>query len=351
MVKLSFEEPIRSEQRLGTRLGWAAYRVVVDVSLIEARSFHFEAIAPPGLKITEARLSDNEQDEPVREEGFLRRVHLYRPGAEGAGAGTAVLWLTVSGPGFIGGAWIASLLTLGALGACAIWAENIAANPTSAPALLLILPGLIASYIARPDQHALTTRLLSGARRLLMFSAFLAYLAAGRVALSGGTPKTLDEVEARADSLETWLTWLAAFAFLSSAALGISFLRGRINLGGIRDYWSPKRFRDSKCLPVQQYAVYEHIRSRATPAVVDDKHELYEQDPPGRVRFVRTTWYGTVIVTWEIEDADGDSVVSVVTDYLSGFAGSVLRPLILRRKAKRASASLNELDAWARAGT
>jgi hypothetical protein len=129
LIKLSYQERIKAKQRALTRLGWAAYRVGVDSSLFEARSSHFEAEAPRGLRILTARLSDMHRREPATERGFLRRVHLYRPRAHAVNAATAVLWLVVSG-GFLGGALLAAALGFGALVACAIAAESIAENPT-----------------------------------------------------------------------------------------------------------------------------------------------------------------------------------------------------------------------------
>src|SRR5271166_1794574 len=182
IIKLAFEQPIESELKWRTSLGWDPYEVWVDSPLIEARTYHFEAEAPPGLRITKATLSDDRHNIPVKDHGFLRRVHLYREDAAQAGAGTAVMRLCV-GASFGGGAFLSAALTTGALLGAAVFADKIATNPTSAPALLLFLPGLIATYIARPEQHPLTTRLLWGARRLLLGIALLAYAAAARVAL------------------------------------------------------------------------------------------------------------------------------------------------------------------------
>jgi hypothetical protein len=49
-----------------------------------------------------------------------------------------------------------------------------------------LVPGPIASYVGRPDQHALTTRLLSAARMMLLAAAGDSYAVAATIALSGG---------------------------------------------------------------------------------------------------------------------------------------------------------------------
>jgi hypothetical protein len=185
IFRLSYQQPITYSLPVRARLGWEPYKVAVDSSWIDSRNFHFEAEAPPGLRIASATLIDD-RAEPISDSGFLRRTHLFRYSAERAGAASASLDLRVSGHGFIGGAFMASTLVLLAVGGCWFEAENIAKSPTSAPALLLLLPALIASYIARPDQHALTTRLLSFARWLLLLSSGIAYACAAFVALDGG---------------------------------------------------------------------------------------------------------------------------------------------------------------------
>ena len=210
LIKLSFEESFDSgDVRILTRLGWESYQVAIDSPLIEARSYHLEVTAPPGLRIAGASLTDaKDSQETDPEHANARRAHLYRRRATDAGAATAVLRLSVSGVGFVGGGFLAALLAFSALLACAIFARRIVSNPTSAPALLLVLPGLIASYVGRSDQHALTTRLLSWARHALLFAALTTYIAAARVALDGGAASEA-AIPSRTSALQEWLFPLA----------------------------------------------------------------------------------------------------------------------------------------------
>lgn len=219
IIKLSFREPIFSEMSWRTGLGWKPYTVLVDSSFIGAQSFHFEAQAPAGLRIDGAALASDRKTE--WQEGMLRRAHLYLPNAEQGRAATAVLDLRVAGSGFVRDAWLASLLVTAAIGACLIWAPNIVRNSSSAPALLLLLPGLIATYLGRPDHHGLTQRLLAWTRRTLMFSALLAYATAARVALSGPPPAET-EVHDEVQALRCFLWVVLACSAVASGILVVA---------------------------------------------------------------------------------------------------------------------------------
>jgi hypothetical protein len=185
IVKLTFRAPMSHQPSLGVSSGWRPYELLVDSSFVEARNHHFEAQAPNGLRIVEAQLGS--ENDAVRDTGFLRRIHLYLRNAERAGGTTAKVYLRVSAQGFIQSAWLPALLVSLALAGAYAKASEIAVNPNAAPALFLLLPGLIATYVGRPDLHALTSRLLGLARRLLLLSALAAYVVAGTVASLGAT--------------------------------------------------------------------------------------------------------------------------------------------------------------------
>ena len=344
LVKLRFEQPIASEQRRLARLGWSSYRVGIDSPLIEARRFHLEAQSPPGLRITKARFTDDGSQVAIGDSGFLRRVHLYRPGAERAGAGTAVLWLRVSGQGFIGGAPLAAGLVTLALTACWASAREIATNPTSAPALLVVLPGLIATYIGRADQHALTTRLLSTARRLLLFAALLAYTGAAKIALGGG-PATGPALDERMSSLRLWLGVLALASLLPLIGLGITWLQGRV---GMRSLWLPARVEESRFVAAAPERVFETLRDLDEPGLVPPDYDLADQDDGRRLHFVRTQWHGDWVLTITLEPSNGDCIVLGAAEHVSRLRGLPVGVFVRRRAAADLERLLEALQAWAR---
>jgi hypothetical protein len=344
LVKLRFEQPLATKQRRLTSLGWAPYKVAIDSPLIEARQYHFEAQSPPGLRITEAKLSDDEHESSVSDSGFLRRVHLYRPDAQNAGAGTAVLWLRVSGQGFSGGAPLAALLVTVALFACLLGAKQIAANPSSAPALLLVLPGLIASYIGRPDEHALTTRLLSAARRLLLFAAALAYTAALKVALGGGTERDSAVLQARTDSLRWWLGVLAFLSVFSVAGLLVTRYRARVQP---RSLWGPRLFRQTRFVAATPGYVLAQLRTRPGPTELLPGYELVADDGTAELIFVRSNWHGSWVLTVRVHEDEGDSIVDCTGEHITHVNGLPAAAWLVRRQAKEVAATLDSLQAYA----
>jgi hypothetical protein len=344
LVKLRFEQPIATKQRRLTSLGWAPYQVGIDTSLVEARRYHFEAAAPPGLRITEASFSDDQSETVVSDSGFLRRVHLYRPRAEAARAGTAVLWLRISGHGFVGGAAPAALFTTVALLACFLSARNIAMNPTSAPALLLVLPGLIATYVGRPDQHALTTRLLSSARRLLLFSACLAYIAAARVALSGGAERIPEKIDHRTDSLQWWLGILLALSLIPLGMLSVTWVRGRLRP---KSAWRTARFDEGIFVATPPGELFQAIRAQSNPFALPPEYELLDDDGHCELHYARSCWHGTWVITVQVRECDGESIVRCAGEHVTRLRGAPSAPFIEGREAASVAACLATVQDWA----
>lgn len=348
LIKLSFEEPFDSAVRVLTRLGWEPYQVAIDSPLIEARSYHIEVTAPPGLRIASASLTDAQKitgTDPDR--ANVRRVHLYRPRAGDARAGTAYLRLAVSGPGFVGGGFLAALLTVLALLACAVFAGKIAGNPTSAPALLLVLPGLIASYVGRSDQHALTTRLLAGARYALLLSAFWAYVAAARVALDGGAVKGPAELRMRTSSLREWLYVLATLSCVSLAVLGVTFVRARVRIAPLRAYLLGNRVNATACIAMRPGRVLEHLREMREPRLLPEGYDLVEDDGDRLLRYAKEATVGARVVTCVVEDADEDCVLDVTVDFLSWVPGQPVLPRTALNAKIELDARLASFSAWA----
>lgn len=111
IVKLSFREPINYNLPLSSKLGLSPYELSISSSYIEAQNHHFEAVAPHGMRIAQARLaSDASNDE--HGDGLLRRLHLYLPSSERAGGALAKVDLRVSARGFLRDAWLPALLAL-----------------------------------------------------------------------------------------------------------------------------------------------------------------------------------------------------------------------------------------------
>ena len=78
------------------------------------------------------------------------------------------------------GALVASIIISAVLGLATVYSGKIieAESSDAAVALLLLLPTLLAAYVARPREHEITMRMLRGARTALVLDGALPFLAA-----------------------------------------------------------------------------------------------------------------------------------------------------------------------------
>jgi hypothetical protein len=301
IIKLSFREPIKHELPLGSKLGWSPYELSITSSYIEAQNHHFEAVAPHGMRITRAQLASDSSDD--HDEGFLRRLHLYLPSSEQAGGALAKVNLRVSARGFLRDAWLPALLVTGSLAGAWIRAEEIVTNPNSSPSLFLLLPGLIATYLSRPDRHALTSRLLSTARIVLMGTALFAFIAAGSVAFLGPASTDQAVIDDRTCHLRILLGCL--FVLSALASLTLFFARGRANnkgqaafrrlrrrfLGGVaplRQFWSG-RFAFGIESEMTAESSYKEVEKAVAKVVPARNLEIVQQRVPFEYELVRAT--------------------------------------------------------------
>jgi hypothetical protein len=245
VLKLSYDEQIgrtkplllsrrilpRLFSRIASRLGWQSFRFWVISPFISSSRYHLDVKAPPDFRLTLAELTYSKKMRPVRATGFRRRAHLYIENAHNCRRGVAKFGLRVSGRGVLGGAFAAALLVFGAVVACMVFSKSIAEESGSMPALLLVLPGIIATYVARSDQHGLTTRLLAIPRWILLICAGIAaYYAAVMIALVGHVADGLNAadyqaaVEQHAESIRQWLVPALVASSFASLVIGIGWL-------------------------------------------------------------------------------------------------------------------------------
>lgn len=189
VLKISFEEQVTDVTRVrsrrffsligvaGYRLGWRGYIAEFVSPFVGAQSYHFELHAPEGMQLLEAGMVGLPavRDNP-------RQVHLYLDDARAGRTVVPYAQFRIRGPGFVGAAFVTAwLIVLSFVGAW-VSAGELADTVTSAPSLMLLFPGLVASYLVRPS-HPLVTRLLNLARWTLTLAALLAYIAAAKLAI------------------------------------------------------------------------------------------------------------------------------------------------------------------------
>jgi hypothetical protein len=215
------------------QFGMSSYDIWVETPFIGARNYHLECKAPKGLRVRHASLLDIENSEVLSTTGpFVRHVHLY--GEDAQERRRALTWISLrpSYQGLLGTSALVAIFVV--LGVVIMWQSpgKIADNPSAAPSLLLLLPGLIASVVGRPDPHALTTRVLAWVRRILLMSGLAAYVAAVIVGLSPkATPATRhDEIQ----HLQDWLRWPA---YVAIVCCGLILLAATLNLPLTHSAW------------------------------------------------------------------------------------------------------------------
>lgn len=278
VLKLAYDEPLGIQPKLRSRFGWAPFKTWIVSPFIEGERYHLEVRAPRGMRLTRAALADDEHEQPKIDSDLTRRAHLYVDNANRAGGAIADIWLRVSGQGFLGGAALSSLLVVLAIAACIHWSHGIAENSTSAPALLLLLPAVIASYVGRPGQHPLTTHLLAIPRWALVLGAGgAAYYAAIRLALAGATPKA-PQIDGRAAAIEGWLWPAVALSGLAFIVLFVGWLGSRSRSHAIanwlRQVWAARRndrFERSLSLPIDPESASDFCSGAEEPALLSSR--------------------------------------------------------------------------------
>jgi hypothetical protein len=210
ILKFSYDEPINPVKRrrmAAVRFGFASWDLWVQNEFIGAGNYHLESVTPPGMRARQAHLLDIEEQNPIADSAtFVRRLHLYARDARHRRR--ALGWISLR-PNWYGLLLISALISgFVVTGLVILWRSTgkVALNPSGAPALLLLLPGVVATVVGRPDSHAVTARVLSSVRHLLLLSGFTAYVAAAKVALTPKAEAKPEHTETMQD-LEHWLRW------------------------------------------------------------------------------------------------------------------------------------------------
>lgn len=208
IYKFTFEHATNTKERsarrwLMVRLGLRHSHMPLDATAAQqARSFHVEVAAPPNLEIARARLhAAGCRDEKAG--GGLGRVHLNI--AQATGPGTVDIKFRTQRGGFLRAALLTSALACALLFLGRTRLDNLATEVEAASTMLLIVPGLLAAYLARPGEHALASALLVGVRAMVLVTG-LCSIGAGLVLV----------VELSAEDRELWWAFLAYLSGLAA---------------------------------------------------------------------------------------------------------------------------------------
>jgi hypothetical protein len=200
IVKFSYEEPLDLDLGMSwinlrkAELGWRPRRIRIHTPAASAgRTFHFEVAAPPDLQIVRATFDFEDvggQPGPVPPgltdgqlfEEDTERVHLYVPTVDPRLETSVVMQVRAQASELLRGAFLTSLLAALLLFGAGMRLDEFRSNTDVAAALLVLVPALLAVYIARPGEHALARSMLIGVRALVLVSAGTAILAAYLIA-------------------------------------------------------------------------------------------------------------------------------------------------------------------------
>lgn len=205
IYKLSYDQPTskrissgsgafwRGFNSLRRSLGWKSEQYFVPLSEIGASASYHVAIEIPNELLINAvsligkryrwftQLHDKEhRDYAIRQVGSASQGEIYIPEPI-SGRRVGLIWVKLRArrAGFLTGALVASIittvmLTLAALGASEVLRDG---KSEAGAAALLLLPTLLAAYIARPGEHAITSKMLRWARFALVADGILPALA------------------------------------------------------------------------------------------------------------------------------------------------------------------------------
>jgi len=207
VLKFSYEDTIRPMELspFVHPLMWAGLDPITYgtriASLGTARSYHVEIVIPDDLFFVSAQLYAAGSADPVSaEEHSVARAHLYAPGMSRGTSGIVEAHLRVRSTVVLQTLLISSLTSaILATGVFLHW-RGIHPSPDALTALVVVLPAIFAAFLARPGEHPVVARLVTGLRVGILFSALLSFAAAGTLAVSFAGKVRL-------------LAWLVLFAF------------------------------------------------------------------------------------------------------------------------------------------
>lgn len=194
VYKLSYDEPLNEgfstkKGRIRRSLGLKSEQYSVALNEIGASaSYHVEIEIPDGLLINAVNLigkryrwytdleTRRRQSYSIRQVGKATEGKIYIPEPlPGRRVGLAWVKLRVQRSGFLVGGFVASILVtlMLVVGAFAVPVVIHEHQSEAAATTLLLLPALLAAYIARPGEHAITARMLRWARYALVVDGML----------------------------------------------------------------------------------------------------------------------------------------------------------------------------------
>ena len=94
-----------------------------------------------------------------------------------------------------------------------------------------------------------------------------------------------------------------------------------------------------------------HLRTTQEPVLPPDGYELVDDDEQRVLRYARSNILGTRIITCEVDEIDGDSILRVTLDFLTSLPKHPVLPRTARRARDQLERRLTAFSDWASART
>lgn len=227
VIKFSYEEPFPRVKEL-TRfrfgsLGWEPVVLPWDTpGAAYGPSYHFELELPPDLEVLACQMhvGDGRGTVQLVEGSAGRRAHVYVSNLARDATAQVRVATRARRPGILRAAPAVAILNALMLTGGAFRLTELLADSGGAATLLVLVPALLAAYVARPGEHGLVTELLLGVRRALFLSGALSTAAAAALL-----------VQLRGDVLEATWWALTGLAWGVALILVVSYLLPRAGRG------------------------------------------------------------------------------------------------------------------------
>lgn len=203
VIKFSYEERPGAEidrslwRSLPETMNWRDVPLLLPASSLGAAvSYHVEIEVPDELEIASVSGIDLRRAQPLPSETTqsgsqdyrgLRRVHLHYSGLSRWTWGLIELKVGVARSGLLAAALLSAVLTALVLSVASLRLEELREQAEVSSALLLAIPGVLSSYLLRPGEHPLVSKLFGGVRAVVFLSALCALTAAAGLALKAST--------------------------------------------------------------------------------------------------------------------------------------------------------------------
>lgn len=192
VFKITQELGLRVQEPLPLRsqIAWHPTSFVFDTpDVTAASSYHFQFVAPDGMVVSGGELfaaaPDGDEDDTHQEsfgmassQGSVLGLNTHIFDVPEADTFNVEVLVRPSPDGLVRACAVSAAFSAVLLTLAAIFAHRLGSRLDASTGMLLVLPGVVSTLLARPGEHHLVGRLLRGVRMLTIVSGITVYFAA-----------------------------------------------------------------------------------------------------------------------------------------------------------------------------